>query len=477
MCGIVGVIHTTSTSQKECWVTEVAFNALLALQHRGQDAAGIMTSHPEQPFSMHKELGFVSDVFDRETISSLQGTMALGHTRYATTGQNTLADTQPLHISQSVGMVHNGNLVNYHLLRREIESNGGHLTTSNDVEVLLHLWTHTLEAERGSLTKAVIKATQTIFETVDGAYSVVGMMPKLGLFAFRDPFGIRPLVLGTDDKGNYCFASETSALHYVGFRLLREVKAGELVTISPIGEIAYHQVQIEKVTAPCMFEWVYFSGADSTLEGLSVYQTRLALGRGLAPAIRSLIRNNIVSVGVVAPIPDTARPAAIALSEELSIPYREIFLKNQYQRSFILPHQQDRERAVQLKVSPIFSEIEGKDILLVDDSIVRGTTIQTIVRTLKECGANRISVAVACPPIQHSCHYGIDLPDASTLLSVQKTADQIAQWLEVDAVVFLEVEDLRRALGHRNICRGCLDGQYPTPLCGKTEFTQHRVAK
>ena len=484
MCGIVGVIDSSSSQKEESWTAQAAYNGLLTLQHRGQDGAGILSFDSlSRRFYHRKELGLISDVFNRSEVEKLRGEMAIAHTRYATTGSNDVQDIQPLMtgVPFGVGMVHNGNLVNYHELARRLTHDLQlQLLTSNDLEILLNLWCHFLQREGVPLhqpfgMEAAVEATRKIFSLVDGAYAVVGLIAEYGLFAFRDPEGIRPLVLGTNDKGAYCLASESSALQFLGFRVVRDIAPGELILISKEGNIQSQIVRKTKKKASCMFEWVYFAGAESTLDGVSVYRSRLNLGQVLSKRVQEAIDQKRIEVDIVAPIPDTSRPATIALAECLSLPYREVFIKNRYvQRSFILNSQEARERAVQLKLSPILSEIKGKSILLVDDSIVRGTTSKTIVRLLRSCGAKRISIAVTCPPIRHPCYYGIDFPDPSVLVATNKNNDEIAQWIGVDEVLYIDTDDLQTALCSKKLCMGCVKGTYPTPMRGHQEFTKNR---
>lgn len=488
MCGIVGVIDSSLKSQvqlkEESWAAQAAYNGLLTLQHRGQDGAGILSFDSQsRRFYHHKDLGLISDVFQRNKVQDLRGSMAIAHTRYATTGGNDIRDVQPLitGVPFGVGMVHNGNLVNYHdLVRKLTHDLQLQLLTTNDLEILLHLWCYFLQREGVPLHQpfsfeAAVQATKKIFSLVDGAYAVVGLMAEYGLFAFRDPNGIRPLVLGTNDQGAHCVASESSALQFLGFRVVRDIEPGELIFISKDGAIHSQVVQRNSEKASCMFEWVYFAGADSTLDRVSVYRSRLRLGEVLAQRVQQAIEDKKIEVDIVAPIPDTSRPATIALAESLSLPYREVFIKNRYvQRSFILNTQEQRERAVQLKLSPILSEIQGKNILLVDDSIVRGTTSKTIVRLLRACGAKRISIAVTCPPIRHPCYYGIDFPDPSVLVATDKDNAEISDWIGVDEVLYIDTDDLQEALSTTKLCMGCVQGIYPTPMLGHQEFTQKR---
>ncbi len=485
MCGVIGVIGPLQ-EKKEAWAAHEAYNGLLTLQHRGQDAAGLLSFDTvRHKFHSQKNLGLVSDVFDRDKIGSMTGNMAIAHTRYATTGGNDVQDLQPMitGLPFGVGMAHNGNLVNYHELARQLTHNLKlQLLTTNDLEILLSLWCHFLTREGVPLHKSfdfdsAVAATKKIFSLVDGAYAVVGLMAEYGLFAFRDPNGIRPLVLGKSDDGSYCVASESVALNFLGYKVVRDIAPGELIFISKEGQVFSKIVKRQNPVAPCMFEWVYFAGAPSTLNEKSVYATRLRLGNILAKKVSAAMEREELAVDVVSPVPDTSRPASIALAEAISRPYREAFIKSRYvQRSFILNSQEARERAVQLKLTPILSEIKGKNILLVDDSIVRGTTSKSIVNLLRKCGAKRVSLAITCPPIRHPCYYGIDFPDPSVLVATDRNTEEIAQWIGVDNVIYLEETDLYHAIEKKSLCMGCVTGKYPTQNRGREEFQKNRSA-
>ena len=484
MCGVIGVIGPES-SDNQAWAAYEVYNGLLNLQHRGQDAAGIL-SFDKHRFHLKKNLGLVPNVFSQVDLEKMYGSMAVGHTRYATTGADDVSDLQPMvtGLPFGLGMAHNGNLVNYFDMARHCEQELQiQLLSTNDLEIFLALWCHILQQEGIPLHKKItfedaIRATKHIFSKVDGAYAVVGIMAQAGMFAFRDPKGIRPLVLGkkSSEKGDtYCIVSETAALHFLGYEVVRDVAAGELIFITPEGKFYSQIVQEESKKAHCMFEWVYFAGAESALDQRSVYRSRLNLGKVLAGRIQRAIDDGLIEPDIVCPVPDTSRPATISLAEEIGIPYREAFIKNRYvQRSFILNTQEAREKAVQLKLSPIISEIRGKNILLVDDSIVRGTTSKNIVALLQRYGAKKISLAITCPPIRHGCFYGIDFPDPRELIASDKNIQEIADWIGVDQVIYLEPDDLYKAIDNQHLCMGCIKGVYPTRNQGSQEFTQKR---
>ncbi|MFP5385421.1 MAG: amidophosphoribosyltransferase [Bacteriovoracia bacterium] len=465
MCGIVGITGDKDASQK-------VHQGLLILQHRGQDSAGI-TSHDYKTarFSTHKDLGQVSHVFGVKELSKLVGEVAIGHTRYSTIGEIKESDLQPMMVSYpyTVAMAHNGNLSNYTELKDELMKNGHFFTSDNDLEVLLHLLTQNLSRnEEASFFEKLSNAVTEIISKAEGGYSVVATIGGEGLMAFRDRHGIRPLVYGVkrnEDKTlSHCFASETSVLSFLGFQIIGEVGAGELILVKPDGTLLKKDL-FNSVRLPCMFEWIYFAGAESSIEGRSVYEVRLNLGRELAAKIKD---SNVTNeIDVVVPVPDTSRASAIAMSEELGIPYREVLIKNRYvQRSFIQNGQDRRKMTVNLKFSVIREQVEGKTILLVDDSIVRGTTSQKIVNLLKEHGAKKVYLASTCPPIVSPCFYGIDFPTANELVAASRTENELAGYLKVEKVFYNDISSLNEALGKINFCRACLNSEYPYPVRG-----------
>ena len=484
MCGVVGVIGPKA-EQNQSWAAYEVYNGLLTLQHRGQDAAGILSFDDHRPY-LQKNLGLVPAVFDKDTLDMLPGTMAIGHTRYATTGADDMSDLQPMLTASpfSVGMAHNGNLVNYYALARYCtEVLKLVLQSTNDLEILLNLWCHIIQEKRRAPEEtlpfeAAVLATQYIFEQVDGGYAVVGLMMNRGLFAFRDPKGLRPLVLGQKQTPNgtcYCVTSETTALTALGYTFLRDIIPGELLFITPEGQLHSSVIQDEPQKAHCMFEWVYFAGDQARLDNYSVYHARRKLGKILARRVTQVIEAGLIKPDIICPVPNTSQPATLSLAKAVGIPYREIFLKkHDSQRSFILNSQEAREREIQLKLSPIASEIRGKDILLVDDSIVRGTTSKHIVTLLKQYGAKNITLAITCPPIRYGCFYGIDFPDKRELIATDRSLQEIAEWIGVDRILYLEAIDLEEAIGTQQLCRGCITGIYPTRNQGCEEFTRKR---
>ena len=473
MCGVVGVIGTLDAARE-------AFLALTTLQHRGQDAAGIL-SYDAQGFHHVKNIGLVENVFRKEHMDQLTGAMAIGHNRYSTIGRGELADVQPLVLNYpfGLGMVHNGNIVNVGPLRDELmQKSRRHLLTRSDTEIILNLFAEGLsQAGPAPSFDDLARAVQNVHDKTNGSYSIVTLIAGEGIVAFRDVHGLRPLVLGereeADGQKAYMFASESVALEFNGYRLVRNLEPGELVFIRN------HQRPLQLFSRvltlgskknthrPCMFEWVYFASPESDLDGLSVYGARIALGRGLAELVRTRLKEKGIQADVVVPVPETSRIAAIALSESLGVPYRELLIKNRYiKRTFILDSQDKRQKAVDLKLSPVRSEIKGKTIVLVDDSIVRGTTSRKLIELVRRAGAKQVVFVSTCPPIQHPCFYGIDFPNADELVAYNKTENQIRETLGADELVYLTQEELARALPPSPIkpCMACLDGKYPTDV-------------
>lgn len=480
MCGVIGVIGSPEAAKE-------TFLGLVTLQHRGQDAAGILTY--EKSFHLVKNLGLVESVFSKEAIEGLTGTMAIGHTRYSTVGRGELQEVQPfmLNYPYGIGLVHNGQIVNYLAVRDRLQKEmRRRCLTNSDTETILNWFAHHLE---GNSLSHIEKAVRSVFADLHGSYSVIGLLGEGGIFAFRDPSGIKPLVLGKkklDDGGlAYMIASESAPLAFLGYEIDRDVGPGELIYIEKVatsGELKLHAVQLHaELHRPCMFEWVYFAGAESTLERAPVYGARLELGRSLARQIRQRIDNGEIEADLVAPVPDTARTAAAALAEELGLPYREVLIKNRYiKRTFILGSQQKRKSAVDLKLHPVSSEIRGKNIILVDDSIVRGTTSRKIVELVRRAGARKICFVSTCPPIRYPCFYGIDFPERQELIASGRDEKEIANLMGADSIIFQDVkgliESLEMASGSavRNPCMACLDGNYPTDVSESTGFAASR---
>ena len=467
MCGIVGILGTPHAAQE-------VHQALLMLQHRGQDSAGILSVDSQSgKFHLHKGLGHVSAAFNEGDLKRLSGTSAIGHTRYSTIGEVKEADLQPMALSLPVGigLVHNGNVSNYAELRAQLLQKHRMFMSDNDLEIIMQMMAESLGGKKlGFETLSV--AVKEVFSAVEGGYSVIGLLGSEGLFAFRDPHGIRPLVLGSrkDDSGKtaYCLTSETCALKFLGYEFVRDLKPGELIWMNHDGSLQTKELT-HKTPLPCMFEWVYFSSADSTLENQNVYQVRLKLGHLLGARIREVLKRVNTTpqaeFDVVAPVPDTSRPSAIALAETLGVPFREVLIKNRYvQRSFILNGQDVRRLAVSMKFSVVDSLVKGKNVLLVDDSIVRGTTSKKLIDLLKKHGAAKVYLASTCPPIVNPCYYGIDFPSREELIANDKNPEQVSEFLGSNSVFYSTLSDLSAALEGKSYCRACLNGEYAYPV-------------
>lgn len=457
-CGVVGAISTKGAVTRNLWL------GLLALQHRGQEACGIYT-FDENRFYHRKQLGLI----DRpETFDGLKGAVGIGHVRYSTVGQpaneETLADPQKLeefaqpyfsdHPNGGLALCHNGNLVNFRQLCNEIRTNGTFLSATCDAEVMLKTLANEL-SDRGDVEKAV----RNCVAKFEGAYSAVVLMGNGELIAFRDPEGFRPLCFGEKD-GLFMFASETVALDINGIHDHFDVKPGELVIARENEPPVRKQLKEQNNHARCMFEYVYFSRPDSTIDGKDVYSVRVKLGRNLARTYKT-------HADIIVPVPDTARPAAEGISRETGIPVYEGLIKNRYVgRTFIMPYKDGRDNAVRLKLNAVRGVVGGKNVLLVDDSIVRGTTMKKIVNLLKEAGASRVEVWVTCPPIKSPCFYGIDMSTHSELIASEKSVEEIQQTVGADELCYQTIDGLVDAIGFpkRETCLACLTGVYPTPL-------------
>jgi amidophosphoribosyltransferase len=485
MCGVLGVLKTQVDQGINFDAAYETYRGLLTLQHRGQDAAGILSfDNYQNKFFCHKELGLVAQVFNEKKLEKLYGNMAIGHTRYATTGHDGASDIQPLvtGFPLGIGFAHNGNIVNYKQLASEITTElGQQLLTTNDLEIFLNIFCNEVKQYKDLNFNSLKNAAKKVFDKVVGAYAVVGLLASHGLFGFRDPNGIRPLILGRKlcPDGvtyDYALSSESHTLQFLGHEIVRDIEPGEFIFINNEGLISSHVFREEKtIKAPCMFEWVYFASAESKLDEKSVYTARLDLGRMLAKKVGKLIKDKTINPDIVSPVPDTSRTSAISLAEDLQMPYREALIKNRYvQRSFILKGQEEREKAVELKLSPVRSEIEGKNILLVDDSIVRGTTSKRIINMLKRFGAKEVTLAITCPPLRYGCVYGIDFPNPNDLIAKNKTEEEMADVIGADKVIYIDEADLKTAIGKKELCMACLDNKYPTSNEFNEEFTKHR---
>jgi len=470
MCGIVGIV-----SQQE--VAQTIYDALLVLQHRGQDSAGIVVSD-QNKLNLRKDNGQVSDVFHTRHMRKLNGTMGIGHVRYPTAGCSSSAEAQPFYVNSPYGitLAHNGNLTNVEQLKAELyQSDLRHINTESDSEVLLNVFAHELQS-CGSLKLTPEEIFTAITEThkrIEGAYAVVMMLTGKGIIGFRDPFGIRPLVYGkreTAHGSEYMIASESVALQACGFELSGDLQPGEAIYIDDAGNVHRRQCAAVSKLRPCIFEYVYLARPDSIIDDIYVYKARLRMGVKLARKIlRQMPQHDI---DVVIPIPDTSRPAAIELAFHLGVKFREGFIKNRYiGRTFIMPGQTMRKKSVRRKLNPIDIEFKGKNVLLVDDSIVRGTTSKEIIQMAREAGANKVYIASAAPPVRYPNVYGIDMPAANELVAHDRSEAEVAEYIDADWLIYQDLEDLIDAVqkGNRSIKKfdcSCFDGKYVTKTVG-----------
>ncbi len=449
MCGIVGMVGKSN-------VSVALYDALTMLQHRGQDAAGIMTCHNGK-MAQQKAVGLVRDVFRTRHMQRLLGNMGIGHVRYPTAGSSGPALAQPFYVNSPYGiaLAHNGNLTNTESLRKDLFlADLRHVNTDSDSEVLLNVFAHELQLQ-GKLRPThedIFKAVEGVHKRVKGGYSVVAMIANYGVLAFRDPHGIRPLVFGertTEHGKEYMIASESVALDVLGFKLLRDVAPGEALYINVDGELFTRQCAERTQLSPCIFEHVYFARPDSIMDGVSVYKARLRQGERLADKILGLRPNH--EIDVVIPIPDSSRVAGQALAQKLGVKFREGLVKNRYiGRTFIMPGQQQRKKSVRQKLNAIDLEFRGKNVMLVDDSIVRGTTCQQIIQMARDAGAKKVFFASAAPAVKYPNVYGIDMPSASELIAHGRTVEQVADAIGADWLVYQDIEDLIAASGEGN---------------------------
>jgi amidophosphoribosyltransferase len=465
MCGIVGVVSNAPVNQ-------LLYDALLLLQHRGQDAAGIVTLL-ERKFFMHKAKGMVRDVFRTRNMRGLPGDIGLGQVRYPTAGNAySEEEAQPFYVNAPFGivLVHNGNLTNAHALRAELFSTDHrHTNTESDSEVLLNVLAHEIDrATRGGTLNSVtvFEAVRNVHRRLRGSYAVVALIAGHGLLAFRDPYGIRPLAMGRGVDGTVMVASESVALEGSGHVFERNIAPGEAVFVDLQGRVHAEQCADAPTLKPCIFEFVYLARPDSVLDGISVYQARLNLGETLAKRVVSTVPPN--EIDVIIPIPESSRPSATQLAHLLGIPYREGFVKNRYVgRTFIMPGQGVRKKSVRQKLNVIGSEFKGRNVLLVDDSIVRGTTSREIVQMARDAGARKVYLASAAPPVRYPNVYGIDMPTKDELVAHDRTVEQIRELIGCDALIYQDVDAMKRAIGALNpkldgFDASCFDGVYVT---------------
>ena len=480
MCGVVGIIHAEHAPEE-------LLMGMQNLQHRGQDGGGMAVINAKG-IDVYRALGLVNTDANENPFLRLKGHMGIGHTRYGTVGSDKESMLQPF-VNNGLGLaiVHNGNLVNYLSLKDRYLTPGQpvdstySLTSDCDSEVILAILSQqlsgvdTTQRTEADLICALADAIKVASDTIVGSYSVIGFWQPLGLFAFRDTHGLRPLVMGQRPNGHeltsWAMASESAPLEYLGFDGIESVAPGELVIATHQGIIHRQHYKEGNKHASCMFEWVYFARVESTIDDLSVYRARFQLGVTLAQQIQQMD----IQPDIIVPIPETSRIAAIAMAEALNIPFREVLIKNRYvNRTFILRSHADRVAAIRKKLYPIASELKGKKVLVVDDSIVRGNTAIKIIQMFRQCGVAAIYLASTCPPIQNPCYYGIDFPSKTELLAGQYSPEALAGVLGVEKVIYQTLDGLRHALDGRELCSACLDGNYPTDISEGARFSMHR---
>lgn len=466
MCGIIGIVSNQEVNQN-------LYDGLIVLQHRGQDAAGIVTCEDNRLF-MRKANGLVRDVFQTRHMLRLKGHMGIGHVRYPTAGCFSSAEAQPFYVNSPYGitLAHNGNLTNADQLRQDLfKEDLRHINTDSDSEVLLNILAHELQTGNKIDVSVddIFKAVKSVHRRCRGAYAVVAMITGKGILAFRDPYGIRPLAYGerkTKKGTDIVVASESVAIDALGFDLVRDIAPGEAIFIDANGKYHTQQCAENPVLSPCIFEHVYFARPDSIIDGISVYKARLRMGEYLAKKIMREIPDH--DIDVVLPIPDTSRTSALELSYTLGIKYSEGFIKNRYiGRTFIMPGQKERKKSVRQKLNAIELEFRGKNVLLVDDSIVRGTTSKQIIQMARDAGAKKVYFASAAPPVIHPNVYGIDMPAAKELIGYGRTDKEIAEAIGADWLIYQDLDDLieavkRRATDKIRFDTSVFNGEYVT---------------
>jgi amidophosphoribosyltransferase len=446
MCGVVGIAGKSPVNQ-------MLFDALTMLQHRGQDAAGIVTCHEGRLF-LRKDNGMVRDVFHTRHMRALRGNYGIGHVRYPTAGSSSSAEAQPFYVNSPYGitLAHNGNLTNTTEIHDDLFTTDlRHMNTDSDSEVLLNVFAHELQ-KRGKLVPTaedIFDVVASVHERCEGAYGVVAMITGHGLVGFRDPNGIRPLIYGSreTEKGKeYIIASESVAITALGFKVERDVLPGEAIFIDEQGQLFSKQCAVDPKYRPCIFEYVYFARPDATIDGISVYKARLKMGEKLA---QKILREwgEAHDIDVVIPIPDTSRTSALELANMLGVKFREGFMKNRYiGRTFIMPGQQQREKSVRQKLNPVELEFQNKNVLLVDDSIVRGTTCNEIIQMARDAGAKKVFFASAAPMVKYPNVYGIDMPVKSELIAANRSVEEIREIIGADRLIFQDIDDLKEAV-------------------------------
>ena len=468
MCGIVGILSTTKKD-----VSLYIYDALTIIQHRGQDAAGITTASKGR-FYMRKGNGLVRNVFRTKHMEKLIGDMGIGHVRYPTAGSSSEAEAQPFYVNSPYGIAfaHNGNLTNAESLASELfEQDLRHINTNSDSEILLNILASEIAEEQKHRINEndIFNAVTKLHKRVKGAYAAIGMIPGYGIFGFRDPHGIRPLILGertTRNGTKYMLASESVGLTALGFKITRDLEPGEAIVIDRKGNVHSQQCSDNSILSPCIFEFVYFARPDSIIDKISVYKSRLRMGERLAIKIKSEWQYE--EIDVVMPIPDTSRTSALQVANELNLKYREGFIRNRYiARTFIMPGQKQRKKSVRQKLSAIELEFKDKNVLLVDDSIVRGTTSQEIVQMARAAGAKKVFFASAAPPVRYPNVYGIDMASKNEFVAHNKTTEEVCKTIGADKLIYQNLDDLIWSVQQGNpdiksFDCSCFDGNYLT---------------
>ncbi|MFA7685228.1 MAG: amidophosphoribosyltransferase [Candidatus Gracilibacteria bacterium] len=467
MCGVVGIYGND-------YVAQEMYDALIGLQHRGQDATGMIT-YDGATFHTRKSLGLVRDVFHTRHMEKLTGYVSIGHTRYSTIGGGDVDDAQPFlaHAPFGVMLAHNGNVFNSYELKEELFKKDHRLVNSNcDAEILLHLFSKSLTKQ---LTKGgdevtpehLWEAIESVYKRSKGAYSVVSYIARQGMVAFRDPHGIRPLLFGKRENGlttDYIFASESIVLNILGFEFVSDVGAGEAIFIDEKTRTVHRKQIMNKTHTPCIFEYIYFARPDSVLNGISVYKAQIRMGDKLAEKIKEAK----LDIDVIMPVPDSARTAALSIADKLGLKYREGLVKNRYiGRTFIMPGQKIRKKSIRYKLNPMRMEIEGKKIMLIDDSIVRGNTSKQIIQMVRNAGAKKVYIGIFSPPVISPCLYGLDIPTRAELIGANHSIEEIRKFIGADGLIYSDVESTFKACKSGNpkvkdMCMACFDGKYKT---------------
>ena len=483
MCAIAGIVSNSPVNQE-------LYDALTIMQHRGQDAAGIMTSDDDSTLHLRKQNGMVTDVFRRSDMLSLTGNMGIAHCRYPTAGCASSEEAQPMFVNSPYGISisHNGNIINADELRKELfEDDHRHINTSSDSEILLNVLAHGLQLnDKVRITPDdVFEAVSTLHDRAKGGYAIVAMIAGFGVLAFRDPFGIRPLIFGSrqddDGKKEYMVASESVALESLGFEIERDVEPGEAIFIDKQGQFYSKQCAKNPILSPCAFEFVYLARPDSVIDGVSVYEARLKMGEKLGKKILKTWPDH--DIDVVIPIPDSGRTSALQLASELEVEYQEGFVKNRYVgRTFIMPNQAERKSSVRKKLNAMSREFEGKNVLLVDDSVVRGNTSRSIVEMARAAGANSVYFASAAPPVRYPNVYGIDMPTMGELIAHDNDEAQIAKLIGADRMFYQDVDDLKDSITELNpeikqVDASCFDGKYITGGVDQAYFDKIKLQR